>query len=241
MKNVLIHLHPDKCFDFERAKLARIQIDNSLDLGWKAADILLVTNFPYAYNGLNAMVVDGSNFCEFKPRSTNTVLVPHLFDLGLIEKNETYWVHDFDAYQEWPFSLTLKADAGFTTYGWSSKWCLGSFFFRHEAEDVFRWLKSRIYQFRTEDERALVRLTNKNFSGINDRYETLNITYNFGMRHLAYNWKQAEKPLKVLHFHPFYRERGGLHPLSAFRDGENELGFPLMSDRLAGIFKHHEI
>ena len=245
MKNVLIHLNPSGEFDKERAILARIQIDNSLSLGWKPGDILLVTNFPYEYNGIKALVIDGAHFCEFRPRSTNTVTVPHLFELGLIEDGETYWVHDFDAYQLHPFTegepdLGGKA-AGFTTYGWSPKWCLGSFFFTASAWETFQQIKDAVYLWETEDERALSALTKRNAQGINSRYKTLNITYNFGMRHVAYNYEAADKPLRVVHFHPFYKDLGGINTMRIFREGKNELGFPLMTDRLIRIFKDHGI
>ena len=42
MKNLLIYTGPNKKFDAETVKFAKIQIDNSLDLGWKRENILLV-------------------------------------------------------------------------------------------------------------------------------------------------------------------------------------------------------
>ena len=50
MKQLLIYIGPTDKFDDEHEVLTKIQIDNSLDLGWKKEDILLVTNFPYEYN-----------------------------------------------------------------------------------------------------------------------------------------------------------------------------------------------
>lgn len=54
MKNLLIYIHPDRkfvgeSFSSETDVLPKIQIENSLKLGWKKEDILLVTNFPYEY------------------------------------------------------------------------------------------------------------------------------------------------------------------------------------------------
>lgn len=243
MKNVLIHLHPSGAFDHERGILARIQVDNSLDLGWARDDIMMITNFPWEYQGIKAIEVSGREFCEVKPRSTNTVIIPHLFDLDLIKPGEIYWVHDFDACQLHSFKeqdpQLGKADVGFTTYGWSPKWNLGSFFFTSGARDVFEQLKAVVYRQKTEDERALRWLTGNGHIS-DDRYVELNITYNFGMRHVAHNFSMAEKPLKVLHFHPFYKEVG-LRPLRSFMYGENELLVPLMDNRLMRIFQHHGI
>jgi hypothetical protein len=53
MKNLLIYISPEHKFLPEYDKLVRIQIDNSLELGWKKEDIMLVTNFIFEYNGVN--------------------------------------------------------------------------------------------------------------------------------------------------------------------------------------------
>lgn len=233
MKNVLIYLNPNKRFSKEVSLLAKIQIDNSFDLGLEK-DLLLVTNFPYKYNGIKALVID-EDYCAIKPRSTNTLTVPKLFDLGLIEENEVYWVHDFDAYQNEHFDIKLNKGVGLTTYGWSPKWCLGSFFFKDESRNFFECIKKEVYVQQIEDERALRFLTR---SKILNRYEVLNITYNFGMRHVEDNWFNADKPLKVLHFHPYYKE---VPTLDIFMYGKNKLNKPLMSERLIKIFHNHGV
>ena len=58
MKNLLIYITPNG-FDTESEKLAKLQIDNSLELGWKKEDMLFVTSFPYEYRGIKSIVVDG--------------------------------------------------------------------------------------------------------------------------------------------------------------------------------------
>lgn len=47
MKNLLIYVNPRKDWDDETRKLIKLQVDNSLDLGWSSRDIILATNFPY--------------------------------------------------------------------------------------------------------------------------------------------------------------------------------------------------
>lgn len=243
MKNLLIYVHPQGFFDEESAKLVKIQIDNSFRLGWKKKDIILVTNFPHEYNGVKSLVIDGSNFCQFRPLSTKTVTVAYLLEHGMIKKGELYWAHDLDAYQSEVITeseLELDtADVGFTTYGWIRKWCMGSYFFKKSSEDIFGWIRKTIYEIQNEDERALVSLTRNNTNNINERYKILNITYNFGMRRIDSNYGIAEKPLKVLHFHPWGRR--GMNPLSAFMYGKNELHIPLMSKGLIEIFNNHGI
>lgn len=238
MKNLLIYLNPEKRFRREAETLARIQVDNAQRLGDK--DLLLVTNFPWTYNGVKAIEIDGKDYCYFRPRSTNTVAIPQLFDMGLIEPEEIYWVHDFDAYQNHPMTVEFKAEMGLTTYGWSQKWCMGSFFFKKEAEDVFRLIKEAVYGLIEEDERVLRALTRANYGNINTRYQVLNITYNFGMRKIEVNYPIADKPIKVLHFHPSYKETG-LDTREIFVRGNNCLGLNLMSDGLRKVFVEHGI
>jgi len=235
MKNLLIYINPEEKFNKEHEILARIQVDNSLSLGWKEEDIIVITNFEWEYNGVKSKPIDGNSFCSFRPLSNKTITVAKVLEDGI---NDTYWVHDFDAYQEGTLDVVLNKDVAFTNYGWSRKWSLGSYFFNKGAKDVFGWIKDTIYDQKVEDERALVYLTSRNINDINNRYEKLNITYNFGMRNIATNYAIADKPLRVIHFHPWAR---GINVLHKFMYGKNELGFPLMTPRLIEIFKYHGI
>ena len=242
MKSLLIYLSPSKSFNEEHHILIKIQIDNSLRLGWKKNDILLFTNFDYEYNGVKAFQVGSDNYFPPSPLSIKAIIVSYILEHGMIEKDELYWAHDFDAYQMEtivPSELGLETvDAGFTTYGYSNKWSLGSFFFKERAKDIFKLLKETMYKYETDEERALVRLTNDNVENINTRYKKLNITYNLGMRNVAFNYEQADKPLKVIHFHPW--NKGGW-VLQNFMYGKNEMGIPLMTHELIEIFNHHGI
>jgi len=235
VKNLLVYISPTG-FDKEREILARVQIDNSLNLGWKPDDIILVTNFTYEYNGIKSLLVEDSNWYAERPRSIKTAIIPYLFDEGIIEDNETYWNHDFDAYQMNPFDLILEDNKlGLTDYGWRPRWCLGSYFFKSDTADLFRKAKDIIYQ-NIEDERAFLNLCRD--PALAARCLRLNITYNFGMRQVEANYERAEKPIKVVHFHPWYP----LVPtLDIFIHGKNGLGRPIINERLKGILNKHGI
>lgn len=258
MKNLLIYINPSKKFFGEgqnksrdNTTLVKIQIDNSLDLGWKKEDILLFTNFDYKYNGIKSTVIDDSSYCDFRPLSTKTTTINYLFEKGFIgppsgEAGNLYWAHDFDAFQnstitESEIKLSIQ-DIGLTDYGWQSKLCLGSYFFKDRAKDIFKKLKETIYEIKNEDERAFNLMVYRNDVNIRERFKKLNITYDFGMRHVEDNFAKAEKPLKVLHFHPYYRDtKMPRSTLDLFMYGKNGLKMPLMSERLIKIFKHHGI
>ena len=238
MKNLLVHLNPNKCFNKEHEIMVKIQIDNSLRLGWKAEDIMLVTNFDYEYNGVRANLIPDKYYCYFRPFSTKTISVTYLLEYWLLDKNEVYWAHDFDAYQMEKFDLKLEKPMAFSDYGYSSKPSLGSYFFTTKAREFFISLRDTIYELEIEDERALVRLIKQGKTDINTDYQKLNITYNFGMRHVEKNWEIADKPLRVVHFHLWGKD---LPTLDIFMHGKNKLGFPLMTKELIKVFNKYGI
>jgi len=212
MKNLMIYITPKKRFEdrLEKnlASLVKIQIDNSLDLGWKKKDIVLVTNFPYRYRGIKAMVVDDSYYCEHWNKSSKVKVIIHLLKSGIVKPKELWWFHDFDAFQT--YRITEKeldlgyAVVGFTDYGWLKKWNTGSIFFKKNSVKVFEWLRNELYKLQTDEERALTSLTKRNYKYINSYYKRLNVSYNFpgclnGERHMHITVPMATKPIKVLH------------------------------------------
>lgn len=239
MKNLIVFLSPTKSFSGLYGQLAKIQIDNSIDLGWKREDFILVTNYAWEYNGVKAIVVGDEHDCRVRPRSIKTAIIPYLVDEGIIEKGKLYWNHDLDAFElnridEKELGLE-NFDAGLTDYGWRERWCLGSYFVKSTSRDIFAQAKPMIYSD-IEDETALMELTKD--SKILERCKRLNITYNFGMRHIAFNWEKAEKPLRVIHFAPYSKR---MPTLNMFMYGDNEIKKPLMDKRLKKIFNYHKI
>jgi hypothetical protein len=239
LKNLLVYISPRKEFSEECKILAKVQIHNSYHLGWKPEDIVVVTNFPWEQGGVKAIVVEDEHYYSQRPRSIKTAIIPYLIDQGIIEKGKIYWNHDFDAYQQSFFDLKeldlADFDVGLTDYGWRDRWCLGSFFIKTDARDIFEKARPIIYKD-IEDETAMMELTED--VEIAKRCKRLNITYNFGMRHVESNWEKAEKPLKVVHFHPHYKL---VDTLGIFMYGRNGLHTPLIDKRLRRIFNHYGI
>jgi hypothetical protein len=200
MKNLLIYINPDKKFTTEYEILTKIQVDNSLALGWKPEDIMLVTDFEYEYKRIRAIVVD--NYPLFDQRITKIPAILELFEKGFI-KDDTYWFHDHDAFQLVPFNLKLEKDAGFTDHGaYSKTWNAGSFFFKKTANDIFQWINEYMNKKHCTEQDALTYMWQGNINNINDRYQLLNTTYNIGIYKIDDNIKSAEKPIKIAHFHP---------------------------------------
>ena len=212
MKNLLVYINPEKEFDNHTKDIVKVQIDNSLEIGWDIKDILLVTNFEYQYNGIEALVVDDSIYCVHRKRASKINAICNLFDMGLIDG--ITWFHDIDAFQLHPIAeeeLGLDGvDAGFTDYGPvpNSNWNTGSFFFKPESKDIFEWIRYKVYKHKTNEEAALFKLTQRNANNINDRIKKMNNTYNLCQKwnpELCYDG--ADKPIRVLHVHPGVPDR----------------------------------
>ena len=202
MKNLLIYLNPRKSFDDEYTRYAEIQIDNNLHY-WKPEDLIVVTNFPYEYHGLKAIEVPDNLFCEFDPRTSKVPTIIYLLENKIL--TDEAWFHDFDTFQNYPFEVTLTHDLGLTDYGWKEKWNTGSFFFKPQALDIFHWLNDLSQEKRANEEPILWILWKNNFNDIRSRCQKLNLTYNLGKRYVETTIPLAEKPIKVVHFHPYWR------------------------------------
>lgn len=226
MKNLLIYINPAKQFTKEHDDLTKIQIDNSLALGWQPQHIMLVTNFDYEHRGVKAIKVSDYEVFD-QNRSTKIPALNELFQRGLIEDNTLYWFHDHDAFQLEPFDIELKKDAGFTDYR-GGTWNAGSFFFKKSAKDIFLRIWELMNQRDTNEQDALTYMWQNNIDKINERYELMNITYNLGLYNLQNNLNRAELPIKVTHFHPHKP-----HHLKLYRD--------ILPARLVKIFNQYGI
>ena len=221
MKNLLIYISEDHKFLPEYEKLVRIQLDNSLNLGWKIEDIMLVLNFEFEYRGVKSIVVGDENICPFYMYSGKINTLLDLWKRGLIKKGELYWYHDFDAFQNYGIieeELGLDGfDVGFTDYGRKPHWNGGSNFFKYEAKDIFGWMRDRIYSdpdakpianhaeayHKYSDEAAIKYLREINFKNLNSRIKRLDVSYNFNLNPITIKtcYDEAIKPIRVFHFH----------------------------------------
>lgn len=265
MKNLLIYINPKKDFIEETRKnnvllwsnesgtLIKIQIDNSLALGWRREDILLVTNFTYEYNGVKAIEVGDDNFCEISPTASKIYVFIDLFRRGLIE-DDLYWFHDNDAFQlEAIDNIDLAgADVAMTDYGitrvnqaCNRRWSTGSVFFNNKSLDVFEWIKKAVEKYQANEEISLLALTRHNKYNILSRIKKIDITYNFATRkrNVLATYEIADKPIKIIHFHPFDRRAVDLgnDNIGVCLYGKNSLNKVLVTPLLIDIFKQHGI
>ena len=268
----MTYINPSKYFVGDEEKIAvKIQIENSLDLGWKREDIILATNFPYEYKGVKSFLVSGDNYCVFHPQVSKTNVIVDLFKHKLIEPGEIYWYHGFAEYQlniitESELELD-RADMFLSDFGRLPRWSCGSIFFKDSACDIFNWVQSIIYKYQTEEEAALGILTGQDsrvdmdqveaiwikgytakdipgIENINERVRRANITYNFNSGNIRSNYPAALKPIRVARFH-FMDRVNPLGPkpneINFFLHGQNKLGVQIVPERLVKIFGRHGI
>ena len=214
--------------------MVRIQIDNSLSLGWSKDDILLAANFEYEYNGVKSLVIGDENYCPFHWPATKVYVLVTLFQMGAIQDG-TYWYHDFDCFQLVPFGQGPDlgtADMGLTNYGRMPRLCSASIFFKETAADILWRLKQEVDQSRKGEEEGMARMLHRD-EKLQERVRLLNITWAFHRFNLRSCWRIADQPVKAAHFH--------LTPdkYAFYVDGDNKLNLPIIPDRLVNIFHNH--
>jgi len=241
---------PDLASD-DAGPLVKVQIDNGLALGWEKEDILLVTNFEYQYGGVKATVLKDVEFFERKPQASKINAIIKLFDNGMIQNREPYWFHDIDAFQLAPITeaeidlsddgIALTDYGGGIKFGGEGRWSTGTIFFKAGAEDIFRRMKEIYYEKNIDEEEALGLLVIGD-PDIRKRVKKINTSYNFTGYGFHSRYKNAIKPLKVTHFHPWAeRRRAGIKDCLRFFKGENELNTPLITNQLIDLFNHHGV
>jgi len=254
MKNLLIYISPTGSFDNPQPLFTNdaglsveIQIENSLELGWKAEDILLFTNFDFEYKGIKAKVLRNVEFFKYAPAVSKFNAIVELFEKGLIENDELYWCHDLDAFQLLPISRSeLKlgtSDMALTGYA-PNKWYIASMFFKKSAKDIFYRAKEIIYNRRKiNEEMAVDELTDSDES-IRKRIKKINITYNFVASSNKPWYKTAIRPIRVAHFHPSIVRVAYFNLPNEDPSRIKEKAYPdnlRLPNRLVKIFHHHGI
>jgi hypothetical protein len=231
MKTILTFVDPSKQFNKEHRELTKIQIDNSLELGWNPEDIILATNFPWEYRGVSAYLVPDDCFYGKNNfiRSTKIPVINQLFKDGIIKENEIYWFRDNDAFQLEPIDeQKLKEElhgacVGITDHGWTKKFNAGSFFFDNRAKEIFIKTRECMDERNLDEQDALQYLIDNNLvTGI----KKLNLTYNFGIYYHVRTKKIVRKPIVVAHFHPHKQRHLDLYA-------------PLITKRLINILQSY--
>ena len=183
--------------------LLKLQIENSIELGWDLKDLIVLANFDYEFMGirttnipLNEICFTGSKMWGIKWLLENT-------------DGDTIWSHDLDAIQNSDFTLPEFKDVGIATYS-TSKMNGGSVFWRKTAKDIIDEVVKEIIENKLEREEPIL---NKILNKYKDRLTILNYTYNVGCSGFMTRYLWADKPVKVVHCHPTNRIAWETHAL----------------------------
>ena len=137
-----------------------------------------------------------------------------------------------------------ESDFALTDYGINPRWSTGSLFFKKSVYDLLIKLKEIVYKYKINEEFALVRITKKD-EKLRNRIKKLNITYNFSTsnRQIRSCYAIADKPIKVLHFHPFDHtpKEWGKDNIDICLYGKNKVSKPLMPERVVNLFHTYGI
>jgi hypothetical protein len=223
MKNLLIHISPSKNFcNKEHEVEAKIQIDNSLRLGWKTEDIILATNFKYEYKGIQSYIIEDC-LCSHHIPATKIYAIVELFNKGLIGDG-TYWYHDFDCFQLNPMD-DPNVELGVTNYGRMPRLCSASIFFKKSARDIFERIKREVDETGCGEESRIT-----NLAETEPRITKLNNTYAFQKWNMWHSYCRSVKPIKAVHFH--------LTPdkYDFFVRGNNRVNLKIIPEELVEIF-----
>jgi len=181
----------------------KAQIDNSLELGWDPKDLWVVTNFSFCHNGIGSFSLPLNEKCLTGSKS---FAMRELFKAGMVTDN--IWIHDLDAWQCVPFKMPKIKDVGIANYS-RPKYNGGSVFYTPNSQDIVESICSMIES--TEDireEPAITHILKKEYP---DRTTEVDYGFNLGCSGFRDRYSRAEKPIKVVHFHPSNRMAWDTH------------------------------
>ena len=224
MKNVMVaNFQPGARVKLEQLRgLLDAQLENSLALGWKCENILLVTNFEYAYEGVIASVVELNRGCL---RGSKMFAVDHLLRATSFAEDEILWAHDLDAWQNHWFEPPAFADIGIAEYS-RPKFNGGSIFYRPAAADIVGEIVQVLRESAAQREEPTINEVLRR-DMYRARVTTLNSTFNLGCSGFVVRYKRSTQPVLVSHLHPNNSIAWDTHV-----NDRNELGQSSMSTRL---------
>jgi len=229
MKNFIIaNISKNSRYRFKTIKtLLNAQIENSLTLGWKPNNIILLANFDYAFMGIKSIKIPLTHNCL---TGSKIFGMKWLFDNKMVD--DIIWSHDLDAWQNEVFDCPDFKDAGIACYS-NYKYNGGSIFWRRPSRDIIEEIiKTIIKDKKTIEENSLNKVVKS--KKYKHRVTALNNTFNVGCSGFIIRWERSIKPVRVCHFHPYNKIAWESYALD-----KNGLGETCISGRLEKILRKH--
>jgi hypothetical protein len=232
MKNFMVaNLPSNGAYNKHRLDLLlKAQIENSLDLGWRPEDIVIISNFHYEYMGIESKVYRLNDTCM----TGSKIFGVHRLYLTAQEKGPI-WAHDLDCWQNDFFEEPEYKDIGIAQYS-NSKYNGGSLFWRASGVDILHKIHSELIDNEEErEEPALNRILKSD--EFKNRVTVVNNTFNVGCSGYVKRYERSVKPVKVLHFHPDNRIAWETHALD--RNEIGEIGITVRLERIIRKYYPH--
>lgn len=231
MKNLLVaNVQNDNHPRYSKHKFSialQAQIENSLNLGWKKNDIIILSNFDFEYMGVKAIVIGLNDFCFTGSK---------MFAIKWYFENSDYdgviWCRDVDTWQNVEFDKPKFKHVGITTYS-QPKLNGGSVFWRSKAKDIIDHIVDILKTDRLKREEPTLNkvLKSKEYK---KRVTIINQTFNLGCSGFVKRYNRSDKPIRVCHFHPTNRIAWETHTLD-----RNHIGEIPVSKRLENIIRKY--
>lgn len=207
--------------------LLKAQVHNSLDLGWDAKDIIVISNFDFEHMGVHAIKTNLNEKCL---TGTKLFAMNYVFE-NKLDRDEIVWSHDLDAWQNSWFEAPDILDVGATYYA-KPKFNGGSIFWKNTAKDILLKAISIILENQeAKEEPTLNDLFKYEYE---ERVTVVNNTYNVGCSGFIERHLRSELPIKVAHFHPYNRIAWETHRLD-----RNGIGLKSVDFRLESILRSY--
>lgn len=201
------------------------QIQNSLEVGWKPEDIIIISNIGFSFSGVTTIKTEMNDFCL---TGSKMFALKFAYDEGIV--GDRVWAHDLDAWQNYWFDFPDIKDVGITTYS-TSKFNGGSVFWKKSSIDI---IDEIIYILKHEnhprEEPTINRvLKSKKYK---NRVTVLDTTYNIGCSGFLPRIWRASKPILVSHLNPRNKIAWETHRLD-----RNGMGLVSISARLEKLLR----
>lgn len=192
----------------------KVQIENTLDCGWKPGDILLIANFDFKFMGVQSLKIDLNDFCW---TGSKIFALKWYFDNNEIK--DIIWARDLDCWNNAYFTCPeFDGDVGGVQYS-NPKWNGGSIFWKSSSKDIIEEIAKELTENKAIKEEPLLNQIFKS-KDYRNRISKLDHTYNVGCSGFVPRYKRSIKPIKVCHFNPENSIAWEIHALDRDRIGE---------------------
>ena len=210
----------------------RAQIDNSLEMGWNANDIIILTNLPFEYRDVK--VIKSKHECTYNKYFNKLLGIWELIHYKHIV--EPFWFHDFDDWQVAPFKLPdFEGAIGACKYINFTQWNTGSLFVKPESLPFWQLCKDFIETndshpdlLQVGDENIFNMLFETNYEQLRYFIEEISYDFNIGMTGFKDRLARSTAP-RVVAFKPEQKTLDKLTP------------YKLVPDSLLRIFSKYQL